>query len=180
MLLMESENPTLAPVEAELVYTERHLMDSLNRMRSQSSGRRLWTWLRYVPASIFGAVAIGALIAQHFLTAIVMISLVVLCFLSKGIDDYLAKRTFKKSAFRDVKYTLKISHEGFDAESEIDQSTVKWSVFSNAVFFNDGILLQHVSKMVTWIPDCSFTIESGPSIAREIVAGQLSVRDAVS
>jgi len=190
---MENTNPYQAPsagstskqereypcsVQAELVYTQQHLIDSLDRMRSQNPLRRLWLWFRYVVATIFSIVGIGLLVTQAFYGALLMMGLVILCFCPKKIDNYFIKRKFQKSPYRNVKYTIELSGEGFSAKSDLDQSILQWRAFTGALVFNDGILLQQGSGMVNWLPNDSFTLGDGHQVARDLLAAKMTVTNA--
>jgi len=192
---MENTNPYQAPpagsirkqerkypcsVQAEFVYTQQHLIDSIDRLRSQSLLRRLWLWLRYVVAAIFSMVGTGLLITQAFYGSLLMMGLVILCFCSKKVDDYFIKRQFQKSPYRNVKYTIEMSDEGFSANSDIDQSLLKWPAFTGALIFDDGILIQQGSGMVNWLPNDSFTQVDGHDIARDLLSTKMTVTNAAS
>ena len=169
---------SLSSVQAEIVYTQQHLIDSLDRMHSQHSLRRLWLWLRYAVVAIFGTVGLGCLFAQAFFGALLMMGLIMLCFCSHKIDNFFVKRRFQKSPYRDVKYTIKLSDEGFSAISDLDQSILKWPAFSRVLIFDDGILMQHASGSVNWLPNDSFVPVDGHEIAKALLTAKLTVINA--
>ncbi len=182
---MNSPNPYKAPqgqidtrssdmpdliATARFIFTQDHFMETLNRIRSQSRLRRAWLWFRYIPVTFF---MLGALMilfaplvsspidrAPSFLMSLSMfaflLALSVLCYVPHKFDDFLLKRQFKKSPFRDAEYEFTISQEGFAAVSDVDKSVTKWPVFSGVVVFDDGLLLCRVGNAANWLPRDAF------------------------
>ncbi len=127
-------------ITSRFVFTPQHLVDTLTRYRLQHRGRWLWRWFRWVAAFIFVLVAfIGLFVPQYIASAFMMALAIILFFLHK-IDDYLATRSFRNSPHCDALQVIHLSDDGFRAESEIEQVIPKWTAFSRAVIFNDGVL----------------------------------------
>ncbi len=164
---------SIGTITSRFSFTSQHLVDTLTRFRSQHSGRRLWRWFRFVAAFIFVLVAIvGLFIPQYFASAF-MVALAIFAFFPHKIDDYLATRNFRKSPHCNAQQIIHLSNDGFRAESEIEQTNLKWAAFSKAVIFNDGVLLYRGPKMVNWIPDATLDSTDGPIRIRKLLTGKL-------
>jgi len=171
---------SVGTIASRFVFTPEHLVDTLERFRSQHPARQWWRWFRYFAALIFVLVALaGLFVPQHWVSAF-MAALAIFMFFPHKIDDYLATRNFRKSPHCNAEQAIYLSDDGFRAESEIEQTTIKWSAFTNAVIFDDGVLLYRGPKLVNWIPDATLGGDDAAPKIRQLLAGKLPTRQAVS
>lgn len=161
-------------VNASFVFSPEHLVETLTRYRSQHLGRRIWRWVRYFAAFIFLVVAFVGLFIPQYGASAFMLALAVFMFFPHKIDDFLARRNFRKSPHCSTHQTLRFSDEGLRSSSEVHESTLKWSAFSRAVIFNDGVLIFQGPKMVHWIPDTSLERFDDAATLRNLVKSKLT------
>ncbi|WP_186776270.1 YcxB family protein [Rubripirellula reticaptiva] len=167
-------------ITSRFSFTSQHLIDTLTRFRSQHSGRRLWRWLRWVAAFIFVLVAIAGLFIPQYFASAFMVALAIFAFFPHKIDDYLATRNFRRSPHCNAQQIIHLSDDGFRAESEIEQTDLKWAAFSKAVIFSDGVLLYRGPKMVNWIPDATLDSTDGPFRIRKLLTEKLPTNHVVN
>lgn len=164
---------SVGAVTSRFLLTPQHLIDTLARYRSQHSGRRLWRWLRFIIAFLFTLVAIAGLFVPQYFASAIMVAVAIFMFFPHKIDDYLAARSFRKSPHCNGEQVIRLADDGFRAESEIEQTSLKWSAFSNAVILDDGVLLYRGPKMVYWIPDATLESADGALRMRKLLAAKL-------
>lgn len=109
-----------------------------------------------------------------------MVALTIFMFFPHKIDEYLSTRNFKKSPHYNAEQSIYLSDEGFRTESELEQTNVKWSAFSHAVIFDDGVLLYRGPNTVNWIPDATLDCDDGASRIRRLLAAKLTTNHAVN
>ena len=169
----------IGAVTSTIVLSPDHLVETLNRYRSQHRGRRTWRWARFVLASVFLLVGGGMLASQStstasdLATAGFMIALAVFMFLPHKIDDFFARRSFLKSPHCNIQQTMRFTDECLYSNSEVEDSTVKWTAFSRAVIFNDGVLIFQGPKLLHWIPDSSLQFSGDSAKFRNLVKSKL-------
>lgn len=177
---MISDLVSVGTITSRFDFTPKHLIDTLERFRSQGFGRRFWNWFRYFAAFIFLLIAVGGLIVTQYWATIFGLTLTMLMFFSYKIDDKLAVRNFKKSPHYNAEYTIYLSTEGFRAESEIEQTNIKWSAFTKAIIFDDGVLLYRGTNVVNWIPDITLSSKDEASRLRQLLYAKLPTTRAVN
>jgi hypothetical protein len=167
-------------ITARFFFTPQHLINTLTRYRSQHSGRRVWLWFRYVAAVIFLFVAVVGLFIPQYAASAFMVALAIFMFFPHKIDDYLASRSFRKSPQFGAQQILHLSDDGFRAESEIEKTELKWTAFSKAVIFHDGVLLYRGPKMVNWIPDHTLDRDGDALRIRNLLSAKLPTNQVVN
>ncbi len=161
-------------------FTPEHLIETLDRFRSQRAGRGLWRWFRRFAAMIFLLVAIVGLLVPQFWASAFMVALTIFMFFPHKIDDFLATRNFKRSPHYNAEQTLFLSENGLRTESEIENADMKWAAFSKAVIFEDGVLLYRGTNMVNWIPDESLDGNDAAFRLRTLLGAKLPTNQAVN
>lgn len=68
---------------------------------------------------------------------------------------------------------MELSEEGIRAESEVETSQLRWNAFTQAVIFDDGVLMFQGPKMVNWIPDRALDDEADARVLRDLVTSRL-------
>lgn len=158
---------------ARFVFSSDHLIETLTRYRSQRFGRWIWNWLRYAAAFVFLVVAVAALFVPQYGASVFMLTSAVFMFFPHKIDDFLAKRNFRKSPHHNTQQMIQLSDDGLYSKSEVQESTLKWTAFSRAVIFHDGVLIFQGPKMVHWLPDRVFEHERDAIDLRKLVESKL-------
>ncbi|WP_197138574.1 YcxB family protein [Crateriforma conspicua] len=166
-------------VTATFVFSPEHLIETLTRYRSQHLGRRIWRWVRYAAALVFLLVTVVGLFIPQYVASIFMLALAVFMFFPHKVDDFLARRNFHKSPHCNTLQTVRFTDEGLHSSSENQDSTLKWTAFSRAVVFNDGVLIFQGPKMVHWFPDNILDRKGDAESLRNLVESNLTTNHAV-
>lgn len=171
------EQPTLdAPgnIVCRLVFTPDHMIETLSRYRSQYLGRQVGVAIRYTCASILMAAALFAfLYLQNYRAGALMLAFACFLFVSHMIDNFLARRRLHKSPHCNSHATIMISESGLRFDSDIEESNLKWTAFSRAVVFGDGVLLFQGPAMLHWIPDRFLDREDDKKTVRALAKANL-------
>ncbi|TWT66107.1 YcxB family protein [Allorhodopirellula solitaria] len=160
-------------ITATYLFTADHLLETLSRYRSQHLGRRIWTWFRFAIAIMLLAAALVGLFVPQYIASAVMFAMAVFMFFPHKIDNFFARRNFRRSPYCNTEHTMRFSDQGLESSSDVQESTLKWGAFSQAVIFPDGILIFQGPKMVHWIPDDSLQRSSDAERLRELVTSKL-------
>lgn len=173
----------IGAVTTTVVLTPEHYVEALKRCRSQHFGRRIWRWVRYAVALVFLLVALGGLAApQSHMSASklglagFMLALAFFMFFPHKIDDFFARRSFLKSPHCNIRQTMRFTDHGLYSSSEVQEGTLKWTAFSRAVIFKDGILIFQGPKLAHWIPDSGLEDSADSAKLRSLVKSKLETR----
>jgi hypothetical protein len=171
---------SVGTITSRFQFTPEHLIETLDRFRSQRPGRGLWRWFRRFAATIFLLVAIAGLFVPQYWASAFMVAITIFMFFPHKIDDFLATRNFKKSPHCNAEQTLFLSEDGFRTESEIENTDVKWAAFAKALIFDDGVLLYRGTNMVNWIPDKTLDGDDAAFRLRKLLNAKLPTNQAVN
>ena len=190
---MENDNPFQSPqpFTAELVddlesakvvcrmfYSEEHLKESLARYRKQKPLYKTRRAIVLIMAAIFGLFAIALWIRGTNVVSATFLSLVTLFFIaSNKINDFFAIRSLRKTKLLNLNQTMIFDSNGFASESEHGKSEIKWSLFTRAVFFNDGVMLFQTARQFYWLPQSAFEDPTGMLTLRRLLPAQLPVKN---
>lgn len=164
---------------ARVLFTSEHLIETLTRYRSQHLGRRIWKWFRYAAALVFLIVAVIGFFIPQYGASVFMLALAIFMFFPHKIDDFLAQRNFRKSPHYNTQQMILLSDGGLYSKSEVQESTLKWTAFSRAVIFRDGVLMFQGPKTVHWLPDRAFERERDALDLRKLVESKLPTNQAI-
>ncbi|GAA5510084.1 hypothetical protein Rcae01_05590 [Novipirellula caenicola] len=174
-----SSSDSIGTITSRFTFTSDHLSDSLARYRSQHKGRRIWRWFRYFAAFLFLIVAIFGLFVPQYFASAFMVALTIFMFFPHKIDDLLARSRFRKSPEYGAQQVVHLSQVGFQAKSEIEETSLKWTAFSKAVIFDDGVLLFRGSNTVNWIADATLECDDDKLRIRDLVSGNVPTNHAI-
>ncbi|MEM6690940.1 MAG: YcxB family protein [Planctomycetota bacterium] len=163
-------------VTSRLLYTSEHLLETLARYRSQRLLFNVMRWMCILGGMVCFLGSIVALLNADFAICIGAAAFAVFLFFARKLDDLIALRSFRHSPHRDTQLVLEFTSEGLHSSSENHDSTIKWSAFSEATLFDDGVLLYQGPKLVQWIPDESLEYSGDAEELRRLVESNLRIR----
>jgi hypothetical protein len=171
---------SIGTITARFCFTSEHLIETLDRFRSQQPGRGVWRWFRHFAATIFLLVAMVGLFVPQYWASAFMVALTIFMYFPHKIDNLLAVRNFKKSPHYNAEQKLFLSEDGFRTESEIENTNVKWAAFAKAVICDDGVLLYRGKNMVIWIPNTTLDGDDAAVRLRKLLDAKLPTNQAAS
>ncbi len=164
---------TVGIVTARILFTPEHIIETLERYYQQLSWIRLCRKLIFVASIVFLLFAVLTLFKQSYIVATVMFIFAVCLSFTHKIDEYLARRNFRRSPYYNTQQTIKLSVEGYQAVSELGDVFLKWSAFTSAVIHQDGVLIYQGPKMVHWIPDSALENAADRLAIRQLLSAKL-------
>ncbi|MCM2370186.1 YcxB family protein [Aporhodopirellula aestuarii] len=167
------------PVVSRFVFTPQHLVDTLARFRSQNVLHRRMRRLRTPMVILFLVVAASELYQANYISACMFLVAAVVLASIRSLDERLTKYRFRKTPICDTEQSVELSDEGLRAISEIEEALVKWSAFTRAVFFRDGVLLYRGPQIIHWIPDTTLKRSDDADRIRGLLASKLPTSKAV-
>ncbi|GMU22893.1 MAG: hypothetical protein AMXMBFR13_29770 [Phycisphaerae bacterium] len=102
---------------------------------------------------------------SHAITGILLLVLSLAMFFAQYLDYWLARRSFRKSSWRDEIVTIEFTEADIRYHSPRVDTVVQWSLLTQVVHFSDGFLLYQDAKPFSWIPASSL---SSPSEVAEL------------
>jgi hypothetical protein len=167
----------MSSAEYRMRYTESYLLESLARYRRQLWWRGQYGALRWVLAVVLALLAGLAFYHRAFLPSIVLGGflgmLLGAIFFGDPIDAWNAKRRLRKSPFYNNDLTFRISESELHITGSNEDTHLKWSAYSKARRFSDGVLLFQGPSFFNWLPDAAAidksSIEQLQTIVRERV-----------
>lgn len=172
-LAADAETGDIDRITATFLFSPEYLVVTLKRYREQHFGFRIWKWVRCMVAFLLVMFAVaGLFIPQYGVSAFMLVCAALMLF-PRTIDDFLARRNFRKSPHCNIQQTIQISDAGLQSRSELQESTLKWTAFSRAVIFDDGVLIFQGKKMVNWIPDSALQENGDAAKLRKLVESKL-------
>jgi len=149
---LDSGPPTGVAVTARLVFTGDHLVESLARFRAQSNGRIVWLVGRFFAIAIIGLfVALAVWQQEYWGAGLVGIVLALLLF-GQRFNDGQTRRGFASSPHCNEELTFHLDDAEFRVTSDAQDTRMKWSLFTKAVRFKDGILIFQGPVVFHWVP----------------------------
>ena len=130
------------------------------RYRRQHRARFSGLAIKFLSFILLMPIAIWMLWRGYVFIGAFLAVLGISMFFAHHLDYWLARRSFKKSPYRDEHLTIELTDQGFHALSEKQDVKLSWSVFTKVVQFNDGFLLFQGPKWFNWIPVSSLSDSS--------------------
>lgn len=137
---------------ASIKFTSDYLVEACRRYRRQHRGRYASLALKLLALALLAPVAVWLVKQGHIAVGVVFAALGVFMFLAHHVDHWLARRSFRRSPYRDEDLTIEFSEAGFHAQSPKQDVRLRWSAFTTVAHFSDGFLLFQGPKLFTWIP----------------------------
>jgi len=150
---------------ASIKFTSDFLIAALQRYRRQHRGKYVGLAIKLVALALLAPLAIWMFWHGHVVIALFFAALSIFMFLAHHVDYWFARRSFRKSPYRDEDVTIEFSDAGFHARSPKQDTKLQWSAFTRVSHFRDGFLLFQGPKFCNWIPLSSL---SSPSEAAEL------------
>ena len=158
-------------------YTEEYLLQALARYRAQLWWRGQYGFLRWVLAGMLALLTAVAFYHRTFMPAYVLGgflgALLGAIFLGGPIDAWIAKRRLRKSPFHNNDLLFRISMTELHVTGTNEDSHLKWSAYSKARRFSDGLLLFQGPSFFNWLPDSAAVDATSIEQARAIARAQV-------
>ena len=165
---------TMGAAEFRMQYNEAYLLEAMSRHRAQlwwrgPHNRVLWT----LAAAFFSLTVIAAYTGWS--TATIPLSGATGAFLGAillggPIDAWTARRRLRKSPFHNNSLTFLLSATELHVAGNNEDSHLKWTAYSKARRFSDGLLLYQGPYFFNWLPDSAasgaHSIDSAQELAR--------------
>jgi hypothetical protein len=152
---------------ASIKFTSDFLVEAFQRYRRQHRGRYVGLAIKLLALALLAPIAIWMLWQGNVVIGVFFAALSVFMFFAHHVDYWLARRSFRKSPYRDEDVVIEFSDAGFHARSPKQDTKLQWSAFTRVAYFKDGFLLFQGPKLFNWIPLSSL---DGPSQATELGA----------
>lgn len=95
--------------------------------------------------------------------------------LGDPIDAWLVKRRLRKSPFHNNDLSFRLSPEEIHITGNNEDARLKWSAFSKARRFRDGLLLYQGPQFFNWLPDSASVGQDSITNAQKLA--QSKVKD---
>ena len=152
---------------ATFKFDSDYLVEARKRYKRQQWSRWLPLPLRLLVVVIFVAAGVWMLRKGDVVFGLFVVSYGAFLALAHHVDYWLARRSFRKSPFRDEVVTIEFAEAGVHSQSSKHDSQVQWSAFTKVAHFRDGVLVFLGPKRFDWIP---FSSLSGANDAAELEA----------
>jgi hypothetical protein len=152
---------------ASIKFTSDFLIEAFRRYRRQHRGRYVGLAIKLLALVLLAPIAVFMFWQEHVLFGVFFAALGVFMFFAHHVDYWLARRSFRKSPYRDEDMIIEFSDAGFHARSPKQDTRLQWSAFTRVAHFRDGFLLFQGPRFFNWIPVSSL---GSPSQAAELAA----------
>ena len=152
---------------ASIKGTSDFLIEGLQRYRRQHRARYVMLVIRVLAAVLLAPLTILTFWQGPVVIGVFLMALTVVMFFGHHVDYWCARRSFRKSPFRDEDVEIDFSDTGFHARSPKQDVKLQWSVFTRVAHFKDGFLLLQGPNVFNWVPLSSL---GDPSQAAELAA----------
>lgn len=163
----------MSAVEYRVRYTEEYLLEALSHHRRQLWWRGSFYALKGFLAALIALLTVGAFVYRLFVPAIVLSAVLGALLLGPPIDAWFAKRRLRKSPFYNNDLTFRISADELHVTGKNEDSRLKWSAFSKARRFSDGLLLFQGPHFFNWLPDRAAVDAASITSAQELARAQI-------
>ncbi|MEZ6100936.1 MAG: YcxB family protein [Pirellulaceae bacterium] len=169
------ENDGLAT--ARIAYTGDYLIEALIRYRAQRNGRIAWIVLRTIAILSFACFTVLAISQRHYLFGVFLAAFTVLLIVGQRIDNWRIKRALASSPHLNEELTLHLSDTDFHVWSAMQDTRLSWSLFSRAVYFDDGVLILQGPNLFHWIPWSALLAGTQPNRIESLLQTRISQHD---
>ena len=158
--------------EFRVRYDETYLICAFARHRRQLWWRGPYDVVRWSLAVVMGvltgiAVYGGALIPAVILGGFTG-ALLGAILLGDPIDAWLIKRRLRKSPFHNNDLVFRLTADEIHVVGNNEETHLKWSAFSKARRFPDGLLMYQGPQFFNWLPDSGASNPETPAEARDL------------
>ncbi len=163
--------------EFHVRFDEKYLLDATAHHRRQLWWHGQYDLLRWTLAAHMALLTVIAFLSKaSILTTIlsgVTGALLGAMLLGPSIDNWLAKRRLRKSPFCDNDMIFKISEDELLVTGTNGDSRLKWTAYSKARRFSDGLLLYQGPQFFNWLPDSAATDPSSVETTKDLARSQV-------
>jgi len=150
---------------ASIKFTSEFLIEAFKRYRRQHRGRYVGFAIKLIALVLLSPMAIWMFWQGHVVVGVFFAVFSMFMFFAHHVDYWLARRSFRKSPYRDEDITIELTEAGFHARSPKQDTKLQWSAFTKVAHFKDGVLLFQGPRFFNWIP---FSSLSGAAEAAEL------------
>lgn len=162
----------------EFTFSEALLIEaSRRRCHGRKLGCYAKTGLRILLGSCLVILIGVCVLAKTFLGAVVLTMFFALLVFTRRIEEWLIRRRFRKSPYRDERIRIELSPDGLSARGEISNAQLTWAAFTAARRLVDGFLLYQGPGVCNWLPFNALsqgTVEEVEDLIRRNVSGYRS------
>ena len=163
----------MGTVEYRLRYTEEYLLETLSHHRRQLWWRGSYYLLKGVLAALIALLTVLAFVYRLFVLAMILSAILGALLLGPPIDSWFARKRLRKSPFYNNDLTFRISADGLHVTGKNEDARLKWSAFSKARRFSDGLLLFQGPHFFHWLPDKAAVDATSVAGAQELARTQV-------
>jgi len=147
----------MSTAEYRLRYTEEYLLQAMHRYRKTLWWRGQYAALRWILAAALVVLLAVAVWGRAYTAVIVLCALlgalIGITVFGNPIDAWIAIRRLRKSPFHNNDLIFRISDNEIHITGTNEETHLKWSAFSKARRFVDGLLLFQGPHFFNWLPD---------------------------
>jgi YcxB-like protein len=159
---------------ASIKFTPDFLVEALKRYRLQHRGRYVGLAIKLFALALLTPLAIWMFSRGHILIGILFAALGTFMFFAHHVDYWLARRSFRRSPYRDDDVTIEFTDTGFHARSPKQDTKLQWSAFTRVAHFRDGFLLFQGPKLCNWIPHSALGSTSQAAELATLLASKIA------
>ncbi len=154
-------------------FSEDHLITSLLRHRQQIWWRRPFIGLKWLLATILGALLVLVVLKGAGALSGVLGGILGMLVLGWPIDVWLIRKRFRKSPFYNDEIAFSISESGVHVVGRDSEVRLGWVIFTRARRFSDGLLLLQGPGLCNWLPDSAATDKAAIADAQELARANI-------
>lgn len=156
------------PAVYEFRFSEDFLVEALRRLWRHRR-RRTFAAIRLAAVVMLGMLAVLVIGFGQWLLALFFALLIVGAYQGRRLDEWLARRRFRKSPYYDNQIRVEVSDDGVWIKGSKIDTRLTWEAFSRAVRFTDGWLLLQGPGVGNWLPDAVFREDESTERLDELV-----------
>jgi YcxB-like protein len=137
---------------ASFKFTPDYLIEGLRRYRRQHRARWLIRACKVICGLLSALLAGLAFSRGPWPLGMFFVALCVVLFLAPRIDDWVARRSFRKSPYQNDDFVIELTESGVQTRSQKQDAKLQWPAFTRVVHFRDGFLLFQGPRFFNWIP----------------------------
>lgn len=167
----------MAIAEFRSRYDETFLLTALSRHRRQLWWRGPYDGVRWSLAAVMVLLTAVAAYSGALIPSVVLGgfagALLGAILLGDPIDAWIVKNRLRKSPFHNNDLTFRLAPEEIHITGNNEDARLKWSAFSKARRFPDGLLLYQGPQFFNWLPDSAAIGADSIANARELARSKV-------
>ncbi|MBX3729836.1 MAG: YcxB family protein [Candidatus Sumerlaeia bacterium] len=147
---------------ARFKFTSEFLLDAFRHHQRQHSAARFMALAHRFSIGLCVVMGTVMLLMREWETALffLVLVLILVSMLLLQIEEWVIRRQFRKSPFRDEDLTIEITEECYRGRSATQDARFQWPLFTRVVHFRDGFLLYQGPSLYYWLPSSVFEGEA--------------------